>query len=482
MLTLFNMKLLSLIAVLLCIAYITPAQTRDKVYTLLITNANIVDIDNNRIVANHTLAISSDTIQAIGNTRNFSKYKAHRYVNAGGKYIIPGLWDMHVHFRGGDTLIRENKALFPLFLAHGITTVRDCGGDIAPAVIAWRKQLESGLLISPRILTSGPKLDGFKSSWPGSLEVETPDQIAKALDSLQKLKVDFVKIYDSRISREAYLEIIRQAEKRGMKTTGHMPFTVKLTEAVEQGLDASEHLFYVFKACSAKEDSITQLIQTRQQTDKPIGLFTALPLLYDTYDNATAEKLFNQLAQKKVAVIPTLFVSRTMAELKQMQHSRDSLLAYIDPKIQATYQSRVNSAKRQSDEATQFLKKFDTKSNSMILPMYKAGVQIIAGSDCGAFNSFVYPGSSLHEELKLLVAAGLTPAQALRTATINGAKFMGLDGFYGSIQVGKSADLVILDSNPLTDINAVSRVNAINSKSRFYTKKDLVGLLQTIKR
>jgi imidazolonepropionase-like amidohydrolase len=312
--------------------------------------------------------------------------------------------------------------------------------------------------------------------------VETPAQIEKALDSLQKLKVDFVKIYDSTISRDAYLEIIRQAEKRGLKTTGHMPYTVKLTEAAEQGLDASEHLYYVFKACSAKEDSITNLIQKRQHTDKPIGLFAALPLLYNTFDNATAEKLFTQLARKKVAVIPTLFVSRTIADLKQMQHTRDSLLSYIHPKIEATYQSRVNSAKRQSDEATQFLKKFNTKCNSLIVPMYRAGVQIIAGSDCGAFNSFVYPGSSLHEELKLLVAAGLTPAQALSTATINGAKFMGLDTFYGSIKAGKSSDLVILDSNPLADINAIGRINAIHSKSKFHTKKELDGLLKSIKR
>ncbi len=476
------MKSLPLLVSLLCIVPGASAQVLNKVYSLLITNATIVDIEHNRLIANQTLVISGDTILAIGDTGKLSTYKARRNVNARGKYIIPGLWDMHVHFRGGDTLINENKALFPLFLAHGITTVRDCGGDITPAILTWRRQLEAGLLASPRILTSGPKLDGFKSTWPGSLEVETPAQIRKALDSLQKLKVDFVKIYDSTISRDAYLEIIRQAETRGMKTTGHMPYTVKLTEAIEQGLDASEHLYYVFKACSAKEDSITGLIQKSQQTAKPIGLFAALPLLYNTFDNVVAENLFSQLARKKVAVIPTLFVARTIAELKQMQHTRDSLLSYINPKIQATYQSRVNSAKRQSDEATQFLKKFNTKCNSMIAPMYRAGVQLIAGSDCGAFNSFVYPGSSLHEELKLLVAAGLTPAQALGTATINGAKFMGLDQFYGTIQAGKSSDLVILDRNPLADISAIGRINAIHSKSKFYTKKDLEDLLLTIRR
>ncbi len=110
-----------------------------------------------------------------------------------------------------------------------------------------------------------------RPAWAGTLEVETPDQISKALDSLQKLHTDFVKIYDSKISHDAYLEIIRQAKKRGMRVTGHMPFTVELRQAAELGMNGSEHLYYVFKACSAKEDSITDLIRKSEHTARPIG-------------------------------------------------------------------------------------------------------------------------------------------------------------------------------------------------------------------
>lgn len=129
---------------------------------------------------------------------------AVKYVNAQRKYVLPGLWDMHVHFRGGDTLINENKALLPLFLFYGVTTVRDAGGNITPAVLQWRKQIAAGALAGPKIFTSGPKIDGHKDSQPGSLQVETPGEVSSALDSLQKFGVDYVKLNDFSISREAF--------------------------------------------------------------------------------------------------------------------------------------------------------------------------------------------------------------------------------------------------------------------------------------
>ncbi len=476
------MRKITLIFIALCVSSFCFSQALKKSkYTLVITNANIVDAVNNKVVPHRLIAISGDTIQAIDDMRKLKRYKADQYVNAGNKYILPGLWDMHVHFRGGDSLVDANKKLLPLFLAYGITTVRDCGGDITSSVMAWREQIAQGILSGPKIFTSGPKIDGPKATWAGSLEVETPEQISKALDSLQKLHVDFVKLYDSKISKEAFFETISQAEKRGMKTSGHMPYTAKLTEAVERGLDASEHLYYIFKACSAKEDSITNAIIQSQNTAKPIGLFAALPALYDTYDAATAEKLFKYLAQQRFSIVPTLFISKTLGEIKERDHGSDSLLPYIDKKIQATYAGRVNSAKRQSDDATLFMKKYAAKVSSLLPQMNDAGINIMAGSDCGAYNSFVYPGESLHEELKLLVASGLTPAQALQSATMNGAKFMGVANFYGSIQKGKSSDLVVVDGNPLTDINVIDRIDMVLTNGRLYTKNDLVSLLNSIK-
>jgi len=475
------MRKLILTCLAVCIFHAGFSQTAKHKYTLIITNAKIVDVAHGKIISNKLIAISGTTIKVVDDVKMLSRYKATQYINAKGKYVMTGLWDMHIHLRGGDTMINDNKALLTLFLAYGVTTVRECGGDIVSSVLSWRRQINQGTMIGPRIFTAGPKLDGPKPTWAGSIEVETPTQISKALDSLRKLKVDFVKIYDSKISREAYLEIISQAEKRGMKSTGHMPYTVKLTDAVARGLDGSEHLYYVFKACSAKEDSITNLIIQSQHTDKPIGLFAALPMVYNTYSDATANKVFKYLAQKHFTITPTLFVSKTLNEIKETDHSKDSLLAYISPKIQATYRGRIVSAKRASDESTAFTKKFEAKCASLVPKMYKAGINIVAGSDCGAFNSYVYPGSSLHEELKLLVASGLTPDQALKTATINGAKFMAVSKHYGALTAGKCSDMLVLDSNPLQNINAVDQINTVIAHGKVYTKADLDGMLKAIK-
>ena len=458
------------------------SQTTASKYTLVITNVNIIDVTTGKVAEHRLLAISGNTIKAVDDTKQASKYKADRYVDGMGKYAMPGLWDMHVHFRGGDSLIGANKNLLPLFLANGITTVRECGGDMTPSVMAWGKQTVQGDLPGPRIFTSGPKLDGGpRPAWAGTLEVETPDQISKALDSLQKLHTDFVKIYDSKISHDAYLEIIRQAKKRGMRVTGHMPFTVELKEAAALGMNGSEHLYYVFKACSAKEDSITDLIRKSEHTARPIGLFGALPALYSTYDSAKALQLFKYLAEKNFSITPTLFISKTLGGIKETDHSKDSMLSYIDPRIVATYQGRIRGAQRSSDEATQFRKKYDALVTSLVPQLYAAGVNIVAGSDCGASNSYVYPGTSLHEEVKLMVGTGLTPAQALKTATINGPKFFGIEKFYGALTVGKCSDLLLLDGNPLENINAIDQINTVVSNGKLYSKADLNTLLSTVK-
>ena len=473
------MKRIALFTFALTLLHIGFAQSRK--YSLVITNANIVDVAGGRIIPHQLLAISGDTVKAVDDTKAAAKYKADRTYDAGGRYVMPGLWDMHIHLRGGDSTIEANKALLPLFLAYGVTTVRECGGDITPSVLEWRKQTAAGELAGPRIFTAGPKLDGPHAVWAGSIPVVTPAEVTAALDSLQKIHVDFVKIYDSKISGDAYLEIIRQAKARGMTVTGHMPYTVELKEAAGLGMNGSEHLYYVFKACSSKEDSITQVIREREHSERPIGLFGALPSLYATYDSVKAAQLFKFLAAKKFSITPTLYISKTLAGIKTTDHSRDSLTKYIDPKIIATYQGRIRGARRQSDEATRFSEKYAALVTSLVPKMYAAGVNVVAGSDCGASNSYVYPGESIHEEIKLLVAAGLTPAQGLRTAVINGSKFFGVENFFGSLRPGKCSDLIVLEQNPLVDIAAIDHLNSVLSHGKLYSRADLDALLAAIR-
>ena len=454
--------------------------TKLAIYDVLINHVNIVDVESGQVQPNRVVAISQGKILRIAPADQDS-YAARQYVNGNGRYLIPGLWDMHVHFRGGDSLAAANKKSLTLYLTHGITTVRDAGGDLTPSIFQWRRDMDAGRLPGPRIFTSGPKIDGPGGTWPGSLAVETPAQIRKALDSLQRLRVDYVKIYDSKISGPAYLETIRQAQRRGLKTTGHMPYSVTLAEAVKRGLDATEHLYYVFKACSGKEDSLTALVRASLNTPRPLGLFAVLPAVYDTYSPAAAARIFALMAKRHTAAVPTLYIGKTLTELPDNDHAQDTMRAYIDPRIQATYQRRLASARQQSLANQAFSKKLEAKFLTLVPLMQAAGVTLLAGSDSGPFNSFVYPGASLHGELELLVQAGLTPLQALQAATINGAKFMGVAGRTGTIAPGKDADLVLLTGNPLDNIANVRQIDAVISRGKAYPAPALANLLRAVR-
>ena len=454
--------------------------TKLPIYDVVINHVTIIDVLTGRLAPNQVVAIARGKIVEI-QPADKDSYAAKQYVNGNGRYLIPGLWDMHVHFRGGDSLAAANKKSLALYLAHGITTVRDAGGDLTPSIFQWRQEMESGRLAGPRIFTSGPKIDGPGAYWPGSLAVETPAQIRRALDSLQRLRVDYVKIYDSKISGAAYLETIRQAQRRGLKTTGHMPYSVTLGEAVKRGLDATEHLYYVFKACSGKEDSLTALVRNSLTTSKPLGLFAVLPAVYDTYSPAAASRIFALMAKRHTAAVPTLYIQKTLADLPENDHAQDSLRAYIDPKILATYQRRLASARQQRPATQAFNRKLNARFMSLVPQMQAAGVTLLAGSDSGPFNSFIYPGASLQGELELLVLAGLTPLQALQTATVNGARFMGVADRTAAIAPGKDADLLLLTGNPLENIANVRNIDAVVSRGKAYPAAALANMMRAVR-
>ena len=477
------MKLFRVLFGLLAAALLTTCARRPtklEIYDVVINHVTVVDVRTGQLTPNQVVAIAKGKIVEM-QLADKDSYAAKQYVNGNGRYLIPGLWDMHVHFRGGDSLAAANKKSLTLFLAHGITTVRDAGGDLTPSIFQWRRDMDAGRLAGPRIFTSGPKIDGPGAYWPGSLEVETKGQVRKALDSLQRLKVDYVKIYDSKISGAAYLETIRQAQRRGLKTTGHMPYSVKLSDAVKRGLDATEHLYYVFKACSGKEDSLTALVRNSLKTSKPLGLFAMLPAVYDTYSPAAAARIFALMAKRHTAAVPTLYIGKTLTELPENDHAHDTLLAYIDPKIQATYQRRLTSARVQPLASQNFSRKLEAKFMSLVPAMQAAGVTVLAGSDSGPFNSFIYPGASLQEEVILLVKAGLTPLQALQAATLNGARFMGVADQTVAIAPGNDADLVLLTANPLEDIANIKKIDAVISRGKAYPAATLATMLRAIK-
>ncbi len=438
---------------------------------LILTDVSIVDVENGKIITNQLIAISGDKILATDYASDLGNYHSEQIISLNGKYVMPGLWDNHIHFRGGEELIEANEKLLPLLLAFGITSVRDGGGDITPAIHEWNDRVQKGELDGPFIFTPGPKLDGSRPAWDGSISVTNKEETIEALDSLESINADFVKIYDGNLSKEAFYNIITEAEKRNISTAGHMPLSADLMKAVELGLDGTEHLYYALKEGSPLADSLTEA---------GAGYSMITPLM-NTYDEELAKKAYIKLAENEFYVTPTLHVGKTLAELLITDHSEDSLLNYISPEITKTYQRRLNSAKRGGENYTQTRSLWVTSFSNMVKPMYDSGINILAGSDSGPFNSFTYPGQSIHKELELLVNAGLTPQEALITSVINGPKFFDLENEYGSIEEGKIADLLILSENPLADISNTTSVAGLVSKGNWYSSHELKRLLKSIK-
>ena len=278
-------RLLLAAALLLTAGCTTPPAT--TAYDLVITHANVVDVETGTIRPDQTVAVAGGVIRQMG-ASEASAPRATRTLDAQGRYLMPGLWDMHVHFRGGDSLVAANKNLLPLYLAHGITTVRDAGGDLTPALRQWQRQMAAGQLAGPPSSPRGPKLTVPARIWAGSLEVETPAQIRTgprfAPGAEGGLRED-LREHDFAGGVSGHHRAGRKA-----RPAHHRPHALHRDagRAAAAGLDASEHLYYVFKACSTREDSLTAVIRQSQGTAKPIGLFAALPAVYRTYDPATA--------------------------------------------------------------------------------------------------------------------------------------------------------------------------------------------------
>lgn len=416
-------------------------------YDLIIENGNVIDIVSGNI-SNQSIFINEGRIVKLSNSVEENAYTSEIVLDGTDKYILPGFWDNHVHFRGGDSLIQANKDFLKLFIMNGITTVRDAGGDLTSSVMAWKQQIENKSLVGPTIFSAGPKIDGKNATWAGSLVVETEDDISVALDSLQALNVDFVKLYDSRISGDLYLKTIQEATKRGLITSGHMPFTVTLDETLDTGIAGIEHLYYVLKGCSSEEKQITEAIKNGEY-----GFWASMEKLIATYQDSTAENTFESLKEHNTYVVPTLHIGNVLSYLDEVNHENDSYLKLMPPGIIKTYEGRIRSSLNSSEQARQNRKELNSFFKLLAKSLSDANVKLLAGSDSGASNSYTYPGISLHQELEAMVEAGISNLKALQNSAYNGSQFLKKDSDYGTVTAGKISDLVILNSNPLDDIN-----------------------------
>jgi imidazolonepropionase-like amidohydrolase len=468
--------MLRLFAALAALVAAAPASALDSA-DLLIRHATVIDVAGGRTVPDQAIAISGDSIRAVEpDPLLSSRFKARRTIDASGKYVMPGLWDMHVHFGGGPELIAENEALLPLYVAYGVTTVRDAAADLSDSVLAWRKDVAAGRLLGPTIYTSGPKLEGYKPLWKGTIEVGTPAEVDAALNRLQAMKVDFVKITDNTLKPDIFLYAVNAAKARGLKTSAHTPFALTIEQAARAGLSSVEHLDYLIKAGSPQEAAIG--------ADYAAGKLTygeASDKFVETFDPTYAAEEYRRLAATGIYVTPTLNMGRILAYLDREDHRTDPALASIGPGLRKTYEWRVERAAKASP-AQIAARHREYELSLKVLPMLRdTGIPILAGTDAGYLNSFNYPGQGLHDELARYVEAGLNPREALASATITGPAFLGHSDRYGAVAQGKAADILILDANPLDDIGATRSIRGVVLKGRWLDRQALDAMLAEAK-
>lgn len=468
--------LATLVSSLLLLA--SPAFAAPKQADVIVRHVTIVDVEAAKTVAGQAVVLKGDDIVAVGTDAFISKdWRAGRTVEGGGRYLIPGLWDMHVHFGGGPDLIEENKALLPLYVANGITTIRDASGDLPEQVLAWRGEIAAGRLFGPRLLSSGAKIEGIAPLWKGTIEVSSEADVDAALARLKdRDKVDFVKITDSTLKPELFLFALRQAKALGIKTSGHIPMALTTEQAVDAGISSIEHLDYAYNAGAQDEAAIAADFAAKR-----IDRAEANRRLDAGFDRDTAMAAYRRFAAKGVFVTPTLNGSRIIAYLDRDDHSKDAGLAYIGPKLRKTYDWRVERAAK-ADAAAVAARHQQIEDVATILPMLaEAGIPIIAGTDAGFLNSFNYPGFGLHDEIVLFVEKGLTPAQALASATRAGPAWFGWLDRYGAIKPGMAADLVLLTKNPLEDIAATRAIDAVVMRGQVHDRSALDTILAETK-
>lgn len=433
------------------------------------THVNVIDATGSPVQTNMTVVVEGQRISAIGKDGREQIPTNARVIDGRGKYLIPGLWDMHVHEIFGDWLPKNEEIIPLLFVANGITGVRDMGGDLEP-LKEWRAEIASGKMLGPRMVISGPMLDGPVPQFPSSVQIRNAADGRKAVDDLLKGGADFIKI-QSLIPRDGYFAAADEAKKQGIVFVGHVPDAVRAIEAANAGQKSIEHLTGVFEGCSAMEDELM-----KQRRGPGRGRYLS------TYDPQRAKNLIALFVKNQTWQVPTLYWERGEWLIEQTNAGPDPLEKYapVAWKQRTWPMFTSDITKHYSTDPVAEREQFFQKELQMIGQMNRAGVPIMAGTDTAA-GVRVYPGFSLHEELGLLVRAGLTPMQALQSATSNPARFFGFADT-GTIAKGKRADLVLLDASPLNDIANTKRIRSVVLAGRYLSREDLDELLHRVER
>ena len=456
----------ALLAVMLgvvALGAVTPSTPpRQSARSLIIDGVSVIDVVGGRVLQNMRVMVRGGRIVSVERARGTVDSTALTVLDGHGKFLIPGMWDMHVHI---DT---TGAWFFPLSIAAGVTSVRDMGSLLSD-VRQWKATARSAAL-RPMIIASGPLVTGPVSDTDSRmLRVGTAAQASRIVDTLLDRGVDFIKVHDW-LSRDAYLAVATEARRRGSYIAGHLPIAVDPIDAVRQRQRSIEHmgngwsgLLLFASADRHLIDSVSKWANVTAGTGQLLKHFTRSwqSHLADSFSSSRARTLCSMLAGGRVWLTPTTYFTAYLT-LMPLDRAllRDPRLNYLPRSVRDVTQEvvpaeRFSRAARTSPNVSVY----EVRAR-LIRICRDQGVQFLAGSDTGPYGPMI-PGFSLHDELERMVADGFTPIQALRAATINPARFFNATDTLGSIAAGKRADLVLLDANPLSNINNVRRINAV---------------------
>lgn len=435
------------------------AQTRSEPVSkpVVFTHVTVIDATGRRPAEDMTVIIEGGRIAAIERAVRASVHKDAEVINASGKFLIPGLWNMHVH----SVSYEEGKKALTTVLANGITGVRDMGAPLEDS-LRLRKETSEGKLLGPHMVVAGPLLQGPLPPKLAQMSllrsVKDEAEARQAVISLKVSGVDFIKVSDS-VTRDSYFAIASEARGQGIPFAGHIPPAVSAWEASDAGQKSVEHLggthYGVLIACSKHESrlesklremmkaEINAVFQGKDPDDSALFRAALTNELLASYDDETAASLFHRFAANGTWQVPTLVTLRGLWDRKSL-----------------------------SAEDVRYGNLIKQKELEAVNAMRRAGVRVCAGTD----GPLPQAAPNLHEELALLVQAGFTPMQALQAASRDAAEFLGRLDEFGTVERGKAADLVLLDGNPLEDIHNTRRIAAVVVGGEVLTKATLLKM------
>lgn len=419
--------------------------------TLAIVGATVIDVTGKSNIPDAVVIIEGDKIKAVGSRARVKVPRGAEVIDARGKFLIPGLIDTHTHssYDGKDSWLSSR------FLATGITTVLDTGS--LPPVYDLKRRIAIGELQGPRMLVCGPMITGEPVAFPMSETVKTPDEARRAVDARVAAGADFVKTH-AQLAPDDLRAAIDEAHKKGLRTISHTGKTNAL-EAVLAGTNILTHLVGVADVAVPDPEKIRSA-----HTTAFLAGWIASSLAWPQADQAKLDGLIHEMVSRHVFYSPTLSIHHTIALARDPDAFRDRAVASGPPDL--VLKDWEGLAKQPFDTAP--FKKAWINMQQFVKRFYDGGGVLIVGTDTAAV--YQAPGLSAHEEMRLMAELGIPVIDALRAGTINAARALGIDRETGSIEAGKLADIVIIDGDPLADINNTRKIARVIKAGAVYEK------------